>query len=56
MDDLSQLIDLLNNQDKADFKSFLNRKNKRKDAKNIRLFNFLETDDKKSINKKLALK
>src|SRR5690606_1434959 len=51
MDDLSQLIDLLNNQDKADFKSFLNRKNKRKDVKNIRLFNFLETDDIKSINK-----
>ncbi|MCT1526565.1 hypothetical protein [Sphingobacterium hotanense] len=51
MDDLLQLIDLLNNQDKADFKSFLNRKNKRKDVKNIRLFNFLETDDIKSINK-----
>ncbi len=51
MDDLSQLIDLLGNQDKVEFKAFLARKNKRKDVKNIRLFNFLETDDIKSINK-----
>jgi len=51
MDDLAQLIDLLNNQDKVDFKNFLNRKNKHKDVKNIRLFNILETDDIKSINK-----
>src|SRR5690606_29431684 len=51
MDQLIQLIDLLDNQDKQAFKSFLNKKNTRKDAKNMLLFNFLETDDLKSVQK-----
>jgi len=50
MDSLSELINILNDQDKSDFKSFLSKKNKRVDVKNIKLFNLLETDDIKSIN------
>lgn len=50
MDSISELIKLLNDQDKNDFKLFLSKKNKRNDVKNIKLFNLLETDDIKSIN------
>ncbi|MEH6305806.1 hypothetical protein RYH73_09130 [Olivibacter sp. CPCC 100613] len=49
MDTLSELIKLLNNNDKKDFLRFQQRKNKRKDVKNIQLFDLLETDDIKYI-------
>lgn len=50
MDPLKELIEVLNEQDKIAFKTFLNRKNKRHDVKNVKLFNLLETDDIKSVN------
>ncbi len=49
MDSLNELIKLLNNQDKSDFKDYLAKKNKRNDVKNVKLFNLIETDDIKSI-------
>lgn len=45
MDTLSTLINLLDDQDKSDFKTFLSRKNTRADVKNIKLFDLLKTDD-----------
>ena len=51
MDTLSELINLLSNSDKKDFIAFQKKKNKRADVKNIRLFNLLETDDIKYIEK-----
>jgi hypothetical protein len=51
MDTLSELIDLLNKDDRRQFKLFLNNKNKRYDVKNIQLFELLETDDIVLLNK-----
>ncbi|TDS12313.1 hypothetical protein [Sphingobacterium paludis] len=51
MDTLSQLINLLDNTDKKDFKRFLQRKNRRTDVKNLQLFNLLETDDINALSK-----
>lgn len=48
MDTLTELISLLNDADKVNFKNFLKHKNKRSDVKNIDLFDLIETDD---INK-----
>lgn len=45
MDSLSELINLLDNNDKKQFKLFLQRKNKRLDVKNLQLLNLIETDD-----------
>lgn len=45
MDSLSALIKLLDTNDKVHFKHFLEKRNKRGDAKNIKLFNLIETDD-----------
>ena len=50
MDSLNELIKVLNNQDIIDFKGYLQKKNKRNDVKNIKLFNLIETDDIKSID------
>ena len=51
MDALSDLINLLNDKDKVDFKAYLKHKNKRQDVKNIRLFELIQTDDINAINK-----
>lgn len=51
MDSLSELINLLNSNDKIVFKQFLQRKNKRADVKNLQLFNLIETDDINSLKK-----
>lgn len=51
MDSLSELINLLNTNEKQLFRSFLNRKNKRTDVKNLQLLNLIETDDIKGLNK-----
>jgi len=45
MDSLSELINLLNSNDKKLFKQFLERKNKRADVKNLQLLKLIETDD-----------
>ncbi len=50
MDSLAELIHLLNDQDVSDFKTYLERKNKRNDVKNIKLFDLIKTDDIKAIN------
>jgi hypothetical protein len=44
-DAISDLLLLLNSDDRKDFKTFLKRKNKRNDVKNIRLLEIIETDD-----------
>ncbi len=51
MDALHELVNILDSQDKIAFKSYLSRKNKRNDVKNIKLFNLIETDDIKSLDK-----
>ncbi|QKJ30348.1 hypothetical protein HQ865_11455 [Mucilaginibacter mali] len=51
MDYLSELINLLNNNDKKLFRQFLQRKNKRDDVKNLLLLDLIETDDIDNINK-----
>jgi hypothetical protein len=51
MDSLSDLVNLLNNTDKALFRQFLQRKNKRSDVKNLALLDLIETDDIAGINK-----
>lgn len=51
MDALSDLINLLDKNDKLAFLSFQRMRNKRHDIKNIRLFDLLETDDIQSIDK-----
>ena len=45
MDSLAELINSLNHTDLKDFKTFLKRKNKRNDAKNLALLKLIETDD-----------
>jgi len=45
MDSLSELVKLLNNNEKQDFRQFLDRKNKRPDVKNLLLLDLIETDD-----------
>ncbi|RVU02979.1 hypothetical protein EOD41_03325 [Mucilaginibacter limnophilus] len=45
MDPLSELINLLDNNDKKLFRQFLQRKNKRSDVKNLQLLDLIETDD-----------
>ncbi|MEN0056929.1 MAG: hypothetical protein AAGC65_24835 [Mucilaginibacter sp.] len=51
MDSLSELINLLNTNDRKLFRQFLQQKNKRNDVKNLRLLNLIETDDINGINK-----
>ncbi|TWR28160.1 hypothetical protein FPZ42_02805 [Mucilaginibacter achroorhodeus] len=51
MDSLSALNDLLDIDDKRQFKAFLQRKNKRADVKNLDLLKFIETDDINHKNK-----
>src|ERR1700753_1954791 len=51
MDSLSELVNLLNANDKKLFKQFLQRKNKRNDVKNLQLLDLIETDDIRSLNK-----
>lgn len=51
MDSLSELINLLRNNDKKLFKQFLQQKNKRGDVKNLQLFDLIETDDIDGLNK-----
>lgn len=51
MDSLSELINLLNTNDKKLFRQFLQRKNKRRDVKNLALLDLLETDDIGNLNK-----
>ena len=51
MDAIVELIGVLNNEDIKDFKTFLKKKNKRKDVKNIRLLEILETDDINRLKK-----
>jgi hypothetical protein len=51
MDSLSELVNLLNSNDKKLFRAFLERKNKRDDVKNLQLLDLIETDDINSLNK-----
>src|SRR5580698_5512381 len=51
MDPLSELISLLNSNDKKLFRQFLQLKNKRPDVKNLALLDLVETDDIDGINK-----
>ena len=53
MDSLSDLINNLDTTEIKEFKSFLKKKNKRNDVKNIQLLNYLKTDD---INNKNIFK
>lgn len=50
-DTISDLLLLLNDNDKKDFKAFLKRKNKRNDVKNVRLLEIMETDDINRLKK-----
>jgi hypothetical protein len=50
MDSISELVNLLNNNDKRLFKQFLERKNKRADVKNLQLLHLIETDDIDGLN------
>ncbi|MEI2272067.1 hypothetical protein OHD16_07965 [Sphingobacterium sp. ML3W] len=54
MDTIVELISVLGNDDIKDFKSFLKKKNKRNDVKNIRLIEILETDDINRLKKLYA--
>ncbi|SDE02767.1 hypothetical protein SAMN05216464_103385 [Mucilaginibacter pineti] len=51
MDSLSELVNLLNDNDKMLFRQFLQRKNKRDDVKNIALLDLIKTDDIGGIKK-----
>jgi len=51
MDSLSELINLLNSNEKQSFRQFLQRKNKRTDVKNLVLLDLLETDDIEGLKK-----
>lgn len=51
MDTLSALLNLLGDDDKKVFRSFLQRRNKRDDARNIVLFDLLNTDDISGVEK-----
>ena len=53
MDSLYDLINNLDTTEIKEFKSFLKKKNKRNDVKNIQLLNYLKTDD---INNKNIFK
>ncbi|MCJ8208701.1 hypothetical protein MUY27_03210 [Mucilaginibacter sp. RS28] len=50
-DSLSELIKLLTEEDKKNFRQFLQQKNKRADVKNLQLLHLIETDDINGINK-----
>ncbi|GAA6769811.1 hypothetical protein [Flavobacterium sp. CGRL2] len=54
MNALQEISNIMNENDKKAFIQYLSRKNKRKDAGNIALFNSLKTDDIK-LNKKNSL-
>jgi len=54
MDSLSELVNLLNSTDKKLFRQFLQRKNKRKDVKNLQLLDLIETDDINGLNRLYA--
>ena len=51
MESLSELVNLLNNNDKKLFRQFLQRKNKRVDVKNLQLLDLIETDDINGLTK-----
>ncbi|WP_449333714.1 hypothetical protein [Sphingobacterium kyonggiense] len=51
MDAISDLVNLLSDTEKIDFRAYLKKKNKRHDVKNVRLFDLIETDDINAINK-----
>jgi len=51
IDPISDLLLLLDNDDKKSFKAFLKRKNKRNDVKNVRLLEIIETDDINKLKK-----
>lgn len=51
MDSILELTNLLNSNDKKQFRQFLQRKNKRSDVKNLQLLDLIETDDIYSLNK-----
>ncbi len=51
MDPLSELINLLDINDKRLFRQFLQRKNKRSDVKNLQLLECIETDDIAGLDK-----
>lgn len=51
MDPLSDLINLLDADDKTRFRQFLQRKNKRSDVKNLQLLELIETDDIDGLEK-----
>ena len=51
MDPILELTNLLNSADKAHFKQFLQRKNKRSDVKNLALLDLIETDDIDGLKK-----
>lgn len=45
MNALEDIVHIMSNDDKQAFVGYLNKKNKRKDVQNIKLFNLIETDD-----------
>lgn len=50
MNAITDIISLMNYEDKRSFNLYLRKKNKRADTKNIQLFKLLETDDINNIN------
>lgn len=51
MDSILELTNLLNSNEKKQFKQFLQQKNKRADVKNLQLLYLIETDDINGLNK-----
>lgn len=51
MHSLSEIVEIMNSDDKKEFLNYLNKKNKRSDVKNISYFKILETDDINNKNK-----
>ncbi|WP_348679973.1 hypothetical protein [Flavobacterium coralii] len=45
MNAVTDIVSIMSNEDKKAFKSFMSKRNKRHNVKNIRFFNLLETDD-----------
>lgn len=51
MNAIPDIVSLMNDDDKRDFSAFLRYKNKRNDAKDVKLFKLIETDDIDGIKK-----
>ncbi|WP_297333292.1 hypothetical protein [Flavobacterium sp.] len=45
MNAINEIVSIMSNEDKKAFKSFMSKRNKRHNVKNIRFFNLLKTDD-----------